>query len=260
MDTYPTTPKGPGFGSRLWRAFIRLLVSSVVIGLAGVAVVLLSQLNARRYALEMQDGKLVVLKGKLMPQGSEPWRPGDSVLADAYAPLDLDGTSPMGVVGARFDDRDALDRALFSVIETLARSRTVSDEPKLLEQGLYYLRRAEKLSGITDEQRLSLKKMKSDVSFYSARLRLEDAQKQIDEALSQLKLAAQDDTRHARSANQMLLEIEPNAKLLSDSLRRAVHSLSQPAPIPVPAPVPAVADAGVVEAPAPAPVVPAPAP
>jgi len=229
MRPTPGPSHNIGFGARVLRFFKRLIITTVVLALGGATVFLLSELNAKTFTLEIREGKLTVLKGRLMPMGADPWRPGDPVLADAYAPLELEGTSPMGVVGVKYDDRDSLDRALFSVVESLARPRVASDDPKDLERGLYFIRRGEHLSGLTDEQRLSLKKMKADVSYYTARMKLEEGQKQIEEALAALKLAAESDTRHARSANQMILAVEPEAKALTDAVRKA-STMSVPPP------------------------------
>ncbi len=233
----------PSFGSRAMTFLKRLILTSLVLGLAGATGFLLSQINAKTFSLENRDGKLVVLKGRMLPVGADPWQPADAALADAYAPIELEGTSPMGVVNVKYEDRDSLDRALFNVLENLARPRVNSDDPKLLDQGLYYLRRADKLSGLGDEQRLSLKQMRSDVAFYTARKRLEDGQRQIEEALAQLKLASGLESKHSRAANQMISAVEPEAKALAEALRRAINTLSAPAPelVRPPSPLPPVA-------------------
>ena len=223
-------PSTDSFGSRAGRTLKRFVIFVVVLGLSGAVVFLLSQLNARTFTVEMKDGKLVVMKGRMMPTGSEPYQPGDPALADAYAPLDLAGSSASGLVERRFIERDELDRALFQVIETLAKPRVTSDDPKLLEAGLYYLRRAEKLTGLTEEQKLSVKSLQAEVAYYQARSKLEDAQRLIGESLTQLRLAATAQNRNAHSANQMILAIEPPVKVLEVALRNAVHGLSAPAP------------------------------
>ncbi len=216
-------------GSRASRALKRLVLSAIVLCLAGAVAVLLSQLNARTFRLEVDDGKLVVMKGRLFPVGSDRFQPRDPALADAYAPLDLQGSNPTQLVGVRFTERDELDRAIFSVIEGLAKSQVTSDEPRMLESGLAFVRRAERLTGLTEDQRLSLKGMKQEVAYYQARGKLEDALRQISEALTQLRLGATGTGRNSRSANQMITAVEPQAKALEDSLRAAVHSLSAPA-------------------------------
>src|SRR5438876_2470713 len=132
----------PTFGSKLATFFKRLLITLALLGLAGVSVFLLSQQNARTFTLEVHDGKLVVFKGRMMPMGTEQWRPPPE-LAEAYAPLDLKTTTPFDVLNKKFSDRDELDRALFSVIEALAKPRVLSDDPADIGEGLAYLKRAD---------------------------------------------------------------------------------------------------------------------
>ncbi len=236
-----------GFGYRAKRTFTRLLVFALILGLGGVSVFLFSQLNARTFTLALLDGQLAVMKGRNAPMGAVPYRPGDPRLADAYAPIPLEGQDVTALVQQKFTERDELDRALFPLLEGLARPRIASDEPAKVDQGLYYLRRAEKLSGITEEQRLTLQKLMTDVAYYQARQKLEDARRLVGDALTQLKLAAESQSRHARSANQMLTTVTPPARELEEALRRAVHTLSGPqaapqpspeTPVPPPAPTP----------------------
>ncbi len=232
----PMTSRGASFGVRLLRAFRNLVIVSLVLGLGGAASYALSLLNSRTYGLEVCEGLLVVLKGRMLPWGAEPWQPAEPNLVDAYAPLQLEGNTALAVTGTKFSERDELDRAMFSVIEMLAKPRVSSDTPKDLEQGLYFVRRGERLHGLSDEQKLSLTHMQSELSFFLARAHLDDARQQLEEALGQLKRAADSETKHQREANQMLMEVEPKVKALSDSLRTAVHQLSQPA-VPAPTPV-----------------------
>jgi hypothetical protein len=155
----------------------------------------------------------------------------------------------------------------------LARPRLASDVPKDLDLGLALVRRAEKLNGLTETQRTSLKKMQSDVAYYLARVRLDDARRQLEEALAQLKLAAESDSKTRAQAALMLLAVEPQVKLLSTTLRATTmtndaagglakalepqlqalfNSLGKqvqdpaptPAPPPAPTPVAATPDAG----------------
>ncbi|MCP3100021.1 IF-2 protein [Myxococcus sp. K15C18031901] len=221
------TPR-QGFGYRARRTFTRLLVFCLILGLGGSVVVLLSQLNARTFTLAALDGQLVVMKGRMAPAGALPYRPGDPRMADAYAPIPLEGQDVTLLLMQKFTERDELDRALFPLLESLARPRIASEEPPRVEQGLYYLRRAEKLGGITEEQRLTLQKLLTEVAYFQARQKLEDARRLVSDALAQLKLAAESQSRHARSAHQMLTAVGPPARDLEEALRRAVHTLSGP--------------------------------
>lgn len=221
------------------RTLTTLLVTLVVIGLAGAVVVLLSELNARTYTVEVSNGTLSILKGRLFPVGTEPFRPADASLQDAYAPLDLLGRSPGALPEARFTERDELDRALFTLMESLARGRVTSDDPRQLDQGISLLHRMERLPGITQEQRVALKSLQAEVSYYQARVHLDEARREIAEALAELKIAGDSASHNSRSAHQMVVEVEPAALALEESLRRAVHVLSVPGnPPPSEAPAP----------------------
>jgi hypothetical protein len=218
-----------GFGSRAMRALMRLVVTLLVLALGGAVAFLLSQLNARTFTLAVESRHLVVMKGRMLPWGAVPFRPSDLGLVDTYAPIPLEGHDvPRSLLEQRYTERDELDRALFSQLEALARPRIASDEPRRVERGVYYLRRAERLTGLSEEQRTSLKQMLAEVAYYQARQKMEDARKLIAEAMAQLRLAAGADTRHARSANQMLTTVEPTANKLEEALRSAVHTLSTP--------------------------------
>jgi len=239
-------------GARAKRTMVRLLVAAVVLGLGVAVFELLSQINARTFTLQQDGDNLVVHKGRTLPLGSEPYRPTDPLLADTYAPIPTEHLQFGALLERRFTDRDELDRALFEVLEKLARPKLYSDEPQDLDRGLYDVRRAEKLKGLTEDQRASLKAMQSELSYYLARTRLDDARKQLAEAMAQLQIAADSNDRHARSAHQMLLEINEPTKALEEALRKAVHSLSAPAVEPGKPPDQPRAPAPAAPAPAPA--------
>ena len=233
----------PSFGRRATSAFTRLLVTLLILALGGAVAFLLSQLNARTFTLAQEAGQLVVMKGRMLPAGSLPFRPGDPRLADTYAPLPLEGRDVSALLEQKFTERDELDRALFPVLESLARPRVQSDEPAQLEKGLYYLRRAELLAGLTEEQRRTLETLKADMAFFLARQKLEEARRDVTEALTQLKLAAESRNRNTQRANQMLTSVGPAAQALEKALRAVDASLGEatgtaPAEPPAPAPAP----------------------
>jgi len=241
-------------GAKAKRTAVRLGILVVVVALGAVVFELLSQLNARTFTLRQENDQLVVHKGRGLPFGSDSFHPSDPLLADTYAPIPLERLEVGALLERRFTDRDELDRALFEVLEKLARPRVYSEEVADLDRGLYFVRRAEKLKGLTEEQRSSLKAMQSELSYYLARSKLDDARKQLAEAMAQLQLAADSNNRHARSAHQMLLEVREPTKALEESLQKAVHSLSSPAEAPPKPPAPAPA----APTPAPTPTPPAP--
>ena len=232
------------FGQRAKRTLTRLLVVAVILALGGAVAILLSNLNARTFTVEAQDGSLVVMKGKLFPLGNSPYRPADPPLAAAYAPFPLQGATPATLLARKFTDRDELDRALFEFLEQQAKPRIASEDSNVVEKGLESLRRAEKLPGVSVEQQRTLKAMQAEVAFYQARTRLEEARRLVAESLTQLRIAAEAQNRNARAAHQMITAVGPAAEALEESLRNAVHTLSAPAdgPAEPPAPSPAPVD------------------
>ncbi|MCA2977580.1 MAG: IF-2 protein [Myxococcaceae bacterium] len=236
--------QGPSFTARLGRALRNVLIFSVVLAAASAGLYARSQLNAKTWSLAVVEGRLVVLKGRLLPFGFEPYEPPDPRFAEAYAPLELEGNTALAVVGQRFGDRDELDRALFSVLELLARPRVASDLPRDTERGVALVRRAEALSGLSEAQLVTLSSLRAEVAYAVARHQLDTSRKQLDEAVLQLKLAADTGSRHQKAATQLLLSVEPQVRALSDALRAAVHNLPPPAPLVAPvtgAPAPATA-------------------
>ena len=217
-------------GQRAKRTAVRLVVVVLVLGLGVAVFELLSRLNARTFTLHQEADQLVLHKGRSLPLGSEPFRPADPKMADTYAPIPLERMEVGALLERKFTDRDDLDRALFDVLEKLARPKIFSDEAADLHRGLYFVRRAEKLNGLTEEQRTTLKGMQTELSYYLARTKLDEARKELAEAMAQLQVAADSNNRHARSAHQMLLEVSEPSKALEAALRRAVHTLSAPAP------------------------------
>jgi hypothetical protein len=87
----------------------------------------------------------------------------------------------------------------------------------------------QKLGGITDDQRKTLRGLESEVAFFQARTRLDQARRDVAEAMAQLRIAADSGTRHARAAHRMLSAVEAPAAALEEALRRAVFTLDSDA-------------------------------
>lgn len=231
-----------GIGQRMASALKRLLMTVFVLALIGLVAWLASERNARTFSLAEQNGSLVVMKGRMFPWGAEPWSPSDPGLASTYAPIPLEGASvDPSVTQTRYSDRDELDRALFGVLDRLARPRVGSEDPKEVQRGLDYVRRMKALSGLTQDQRASLDRLESEYALFVARSRLNEAWQLISDALDQLNIASRGTGANARRANQMAAEVAGPAKQLEEALRRAVGSAAdlQPEAMPEPqAPAP----------------------
>jgi hypothetical protein len=241
------SPTPSTFGQRAGHAFRRLLVSMLVLALAGVVCVLLARDNARTFSLKLEGGKLLVQKGRMLPWGSAPYNPTDTSLADVYAPIDFSGGNIGAVETERFEDRDELDRALFRILEQAARPKLLSDDTQVVASGMALLHRMDRLQGVSEEQRRTLRSLELDVAYDQARIRFEDARRAVAEGLAELRIAADSPTRRARAAHAMLVKVEPAATALEDVLRQVVVTLAEtPSSTVAPPPVPAVAtpDAG----------------
>jgi hypothetical protein len=237
------SPSPSTFGQRAGHAFRRLLVTLLVLALAGVVCVLLARDNARTYSLKVEAGKLTVQKGRMLPWGSAPYHPADASLADVYSPVDLGGTNVVAAETDRFEDRDELDRAMFRLLEQAARPKLLSDDTQVVASGMVLLHRMDKLQGVSEEQRRTLRSLELDVAYDQARIRFEDARRAVAEGLSELRIAADSPTRRARAAHAMLVKVEPAASALEDVLRQVVTTLAD-TPASSTTPPPAVAPAG----------------
>ncbi|MBX5483435.1 MAG: IF-2 protein [Myxococcaceae bacterium] len=253
------------FGQRVWIGFTRLVSTAFVVGLAGLVAYLASERNARTYSVQVDHGELVIHKGKNWPWGSEPWKPGDPALADAYAPVPLKGLPvEAGLQKQTFGDRDELDRALFGILERLARPRIASDDPKEVEEGVYYVQRMQKLSGLTADQRAAVEKLQAEFAWYLARYKLDQARRMVGDALHQLDLAPSGRSKNAQKANQLAAELAGPARQFEETLRRALGEMpapvKKPEPAPEPAPTPPTATPAAPPPSAPAPTEATPAP
>lgn len=237
------SPSPSTFGQRAGHAFRRLLVTLLVLALAGVVCVLLARDNARTYSLKVEAGKLTVQKGRMLPWGSAPYRPADASLADVYSPVDLGGANVVAAETDRFEDRDELDRAMFRLLEQAARPKLLSDDTQVVASGMALLHRMDKLQGVSEEQRRTLRSLELDVAYDQARIRFEDARRAVAEGLSELRIAADSPTRRARAAHAMLVKVEPAASALEDVLRQVVATLAD-TPASSTTPPPAVAPGG----------------
>lgn len=241
------------FGRRAGRALFRLFVAALLLALTGAVVVLLSQLNAKKYVLERDGDRLIVRRGRLFPYGTLPFTPSDPRLADAYAPLPVAGAIPGGVVGETFSDREDLDRALFELLAARSQALIASEEREAQQQAIAYLRRAQLLAGITTEQRHQLEELLADAAYFQGRMKLDDARRLVAEAMTQLRLAADSDNLHSKKAHQMVSTVGAASAALEEALRRAVYLLGDTPESTEPAdPAPATQDGAAPAEPPPA--------
>ncbi len=212
--------------NRLVSGLFRFLMTLLVLGLLGLVGYLASERNARTFTLAVHEDQLVVHKGRKLPVGTEPWRPEDPTLAEAYAPVPLHGQQPsQTLLEQTYPERDELDRALFDFLERMARPRISSEDAREQERGVYFLRRAALLQGLNSTQRETLRAMQSQVAWYQARLKLEQARQLVTEAMAQLDLAMQARDPNSQRARELAGRLASPARELEVALRRALGGM-----------------------------------
>jgi hypothetical protein len=229
-------PRPPGGRERGERgAGLRgILVGLAILALAGLVAYLLAERNARRWFLVQDDGALYVKRGVLFPVGSLPFKTDDPELARAYAPLTPPPGTRLGEERA-FDDRAALDQALYEMLARWARDDLTTGKPELVERALSWLGRAERLQGLSAAQQDDLKKLRAESGFFEARRFLETAVDALRQARERLRLSAESSSSHAGEAGAALKRVDPAI----DEIFQAGRLLAPSRPAEEPAPVPA---------------------
>jgi hypothetical protein len=220
-DTTDSPRRGGGFKWALaWLA---------ILGLFALVAWLASERNARTWYLVPADGRLVVMKGYLLPTGRGAFETSDPAAAQAYAPL----VPPPGKTlppERSFEERGLVDQAIYDLVSGWARDEIASGDPARLERGLGYLARAEKLPGLSGAQRDDLAALRAESGYQEAMRLLARAVDDLREASDRLRRAAGSRSAHAAEAGRLLRELEPAVDGATSALRRAEVTRPPPAP------------------------------
>jgi hypothetical protein len=208
-----------------------------ILGLLGVVVWLAAERNARTWHLVPDEGRLVVMRGMMLPAGRQAFQTSDPTMAQAYAPLVAPPGKPLP--GERtFEDRALLDQALYDVMAGWAREEISSGDPARLERGLGYLTRAEKLPGLSSSQRDDLGALRAESGFQEGLRLLGRAAEELRDVAEKLRRAASSRSSHATDAGVLLRDVEPAVEAATVALRQASKLVARP-----PAPEPVAPDA-----------------
>lgn len=216
----PPAPKAPRSSNPVLRFFKRLLLTALFLALAGMILFLLSERHSRLFKLDLNEaGALVVLRGRTLPVGFTPWTPQDLQLAQTYAPFELDEAARAGLdLTHVYAERDALDRVLFDLHREAIEQRAGNADAQTLDEVVRLLRRAERLPGLSDEQKRLLRDLQIRTAYFEGRQRLEEASALLQKALSKLRLATEgEDGRYVAAAESLLLRMEGSAKQLMNA-------------------------------------------
>jgi hypothetical protein len=198
-----------------------VLVTVVVLALVGLVLWLLAERNARQWSLVLDEGVLQVKKGILLPVGRQPFKTDDPLLAQAYAPL----KPPPGAKleeDRTFDDRAALDQALYELLAKWAREDIAAERPEMIERALGWLGRADKLAGLSAAQRDDLRALRGESGFFESRQLLERSADALRLARERLRVTAGSTSSHASDAAEVLRRLDP----VVDDVDRATRILA----------------------------------
>jgi hypothetical protein len=202
-----------------------------ILGLLALVAWLAAERNARTWHLVPSEGRLVVMRGLLLPAGRGALRTSDPALAQAYAPL----VPPPGKTlppERTFEERAELDQAIYELVAGWAREEIGSGDPARLERGLGYLARAEKLPGLSPAQREDLAALRAESGYQEAMRLVSRAVDELREAADRLRRAASSRSQHAADAAALLRELEPAAEAAAAALRRSGEARTPPPPPP----------------------------
>jgi hypothetical protein len=212
MDETTTTGRG--------RGTLKAVVAwAAILGLLALVAWLASERNARSWHLVPSEGRLVVMRGLMLPAGRAAFTTSDPALAQAYSPVVPPPGKPLPPERT-FGERGLLDQALYDLVAGWAREEIASGDPGRLERGLVYLARAERLPGLSPSQRDDLAALRAESAYQEAMRLLTRAVDELREAAERLRRAASSRSVHAPEAARLLRELEPALEAATAALRR----------------------------------------
>src|SRR4051812_28890342 len=183
----------------------RFAVTVLVLGLLGAVLWLASERNQRHYSWTVENGKLVISKGRFFPTGQSPITAEDPQQGSVYGPIPV----PQGakVTEQEFEDQTALDRALFDLVLPWAKADVQKgDEPAMVEANSL-ADRVGALPGLTPDQFRALSGVRSELSYASARGELAQAAKLVLSARRELEAVNQSGSERALEAGPVAREL-----------------------------------------------------
>jgi hypothetical protein len=198
----------------------QILAWLIIVGLAALVLWLASERNARQWFLVPEDGQLVVKKGIPFFAGRARFKTDDPAVAQTYAPLKPPAGVPLPAEQT-FDDRAGLDQALYDLLSRWARDDIASEKPELLERGLGYVVRGERLAGISAAQREDLRALRAESGYFEALWLLERGAEDLRLAREKLRLTADSPSRHAADALVLLRRVDPLVEAAFQASRHA---------------------------------------
>jgi hypothetical protein len=162
----------------------------LAVGLAVVVAWLLAERNARQWWLVPEEGRVVVKRGIFFPVGKVTFKSDDPEMSRTYSALAPPPGSAVPQESA-FDDRAALDQALFEWMARWAREDIQSEQMARMERARGFLQRSARLAGLSPAQRDQLRTLQAETAFQEAVEHLKQGAEALRSALEGLRLAAE---------------------------------------------------------------------
>ena len=227
----------------------------LAVGLAVAVAWLLSERNARQWWLVPEEGRVIVKRGVFFPAGKVTFKSDDPEMSRTYAALAPPPGSAVPQESA-FDDRAALDQALFEWLARWAREDIQSEQMARMERARGYLQRSARLAGLSPAQRDQLRTLQAETAFQEAVEHLKQGAEALRRALEGLRLAAEAQGPVAAQAAALGKALDPVAaatgQLMLEASRFAAerYRASPPAAASSVGPPPAAIPPAASEAPA----------
>jgi hypothetical protein len=198
----------------------------LVVVLLGAVFWLASERNARHWALAVDNNQLVVQRGRFFPTGAKTIDARDAELGKAYGPIVV----PPGAkaIEGEFEDRTALDRALFDQLLPWAKALAEKADADSQAGSMALAERASHLPGLSQAQLDQLSSLRGDLAYTAALGELQLAAGMVESARRRLHQAAQHGGKHAVVSAQLGAEL----KGIADRLGTASVGILRPAPAP----------------------------
>jgi hypothetical protein len=219
-----------------------LLAWLLVVVLLGAVFWLASERNARHWALAVENNQLVVQRGRFFPTGAKTIDARDAELGRAYGPIAL----PAGAkaIEGEFEDRTALDRALFDQLLPWAKALAEKTDADSQAGSMALAERATHLPGLSQAQLDQLSSLRGDLAYTAALGELQLAAGIVESARRRLQQATQHGGKHAVVAAQLAVEL----KGVADRLGTASVGVRMVPAVPVAAPIaPEQSDGGTAD-------------
>ena len=182
----------------------------LAVGLAVAVAWLLSERNARQWWLVPEEGRVIVKRGVFFPAGKVTFKSDDPEMSRTYAALAPPPGSAVPQESA-FDDRAALDQALFEWLARWAREDIQSEQMARMERARGYLQRSARLAGLSPAQRDQLRTLQAETAFQEAVEHLKQGAEALRRALEGLRLAAEARGPVAAEADALGKALDPVA-------------------------------------------------